>query len=59
MELRGSTYERGIMKNKQLVILADSTGLAWVNAELSPSRAAALVKSYARAGVELQLVGGN
>jgi hypothetical protein len=47
------------MKNKQQVTLADSTGLAWVNAELSPSRAAALVKSYARAGVELQLIGGK
>jgi hypothetical protein len=47
------------MKNKQLVTLADNTGLAWVNAELSPSRAAALVKSYARAGVKLQLIRGE
>ena len=47
------------MNNKQQVTLIDSTGLAWVNAELSPSRAAALVKSYARAGVELQLIGGK
>ena len=54
LKLRGQ-----LMKNKQQVTLIDSTGLAWVNAELSPSRAAALVKSYARAGVELQLIGGK
>lgn len=47
------------MNNKQHLRLMDSAGIVWVDANLSPSRAVALVKSYARAGIELQLVGGE
>ena len=45
-------------KTKEFHTLIDDTGLVWVSAELSTSRAAAIVKSYARAGIQLQAVGG-
>ena len=46
-------------KSRELVTFIDDTGLVWVSAELSTSRAAAIVKSYARAGIQLQAVGGE
>jgi hypothetical protein len=37
----------------KFTVLADHEGVQWVAAELSPTRAAAIVKSYARAGIDL------
>ena len=43
----------------KFTVLADREGVQWVAAELSPTRAAAIVKSYARAGIDLLERGGE
>jgi hypothetical protein len=40
-------------------VLVDDTGLQWVAAELSPTRARSLVKSYAKAGIALSEKGAK